>query len=133
MKKEDIFDGVTNIRDDLIDEAAKKRKRPAAWRGAVAAVLALAIAAGGVALWRGRPTEPNEAPGGQTPGSSGGQTSGDPGGSAGGENPRFRDRGPDPGRGPIPGADTVSHGRVHRRLRPVVRRQEGAEADRGRA
>lgn len=51
MNAQDMFDGVTDIRDDLIHgakEAPKKKKRPAKkiWLGAVAAVLALAILAG---------------------------------------------------------------------------------------
>ena len=51
MNKEDIFDGVTDIRDDLIDgagEAPKKQQRriKKRWLGAVAAVLAAAILAG---------------------------------------------------------------------------------------
>ncbi len=51
MNAQDVFDGVTDIRDDLIDgakEAPKKRTRWAKkrWLGAVAAVLALAILGG---------------------------------------------------------------------------------------
>ena len=51
MNSQDIFNGVTDIRDDLIDgakEAPKKQRRPTKkiWLGAVAAVLALAILAG---------------------------------------------------------------------------------------
>ena len=51
MNSQDVFDGVTDIRDDLIDgakEAPKKQKRwmKKRWTGAVAAVLALAIMAG---------------------------------------------------------------------------------------
>ena len=51
MNSQDIFDGVTDIRDDLIDgarNAPKKQKRPAQkiWMGAVAAVLVLAIIGG---------------------------------------------------------------------------------------
>ena len=51
MNAQDIFNGVTDIRDDLIDgarEAPKKQKRwtKKRWLGAVAAVLALAILAG---------------------------------------------------------------------------------------
>lgn len=54
MKADDIFDGVTDVRDDLIDgarEAPKQRKNPGKkwWLGAVAAVLAVAIL-GGVLL-----------------------------------------------------------------------------------
>lgn len=54
MKADDIFDGVTDVRDDLIDgagEAPKQRKHPGKkrWLGAVAAVLAVAIL-GGVLL-----------------------------------------------------------------------------------
>lgn len=48
MKADDIFDGVTDIRDDLIDgaNASKKNRKKwtkKRWMGAVAAVLALAI------------------------------------------------------------------------------------------
>lgn len=48
MKAEDIYDGITDIRDDLIDGAKdtpKKKKRPAnkIWPAAVAAVLVLAV------------------------------------------------------------------------------------------
>lgn len=51
MNSEDIFDGVTGIRDDLIDkesEAPKKHKRRVRplWIGAVAAALAVVILAG---------------------------------------------------------------------------------------
>ena len=51
MNAQDMFDGVTDIRDDLIDgakEAPKKQKRriKKRWLGAVAAVLAVAIIAG---------------------------------------------------------------------------------------
>ncbi len=51
MNSQDIFDGVTDIRDDLIDEAndtAKKQKRRSKmrWLGTVAAVLVLAILGG---------------------------------------------------------------------------------------
>ncbi len=51
MNSQDIYDGVTDIRDDLIDRAKaapKKRKRWAKkrWLGAVAAVLAVAIVGG---------------------------------------------------------------------------------------
>ena len=51
MNSQDMFDGVTDIRDDLIDgarEAPKKQKRwtKKRWLGAVAAVLAVAILAG---------------------------------------------------------------------------------------
>ena len=51
MNSQDMFDGVTDIRDDLIDgaqKAPKKQRRPAKkiWLGAVAAVLVLAILAG---------------------------------------------------------------------------------------
>ncbi len=97
MKKEDIFHGVTNIRDDLIDEAAKKRKRPGIWRGAVAAVLALTIAVGGAALWRGRTpglNDVNEGPGNPAGGEEPGKL---PGGPAGGEEPGELPGGPDPG------------------------------------
>ena len=48
MKGEDIFDGITEIRDDIVESAAKKPRRSMKKRalGAVAAVLAVAIAAG---------------------------------------------------------------------------------------
>ncbi len=51
MNQEDMFDGITDIRDDLIDgakNAPKKHKRGGKgwWLGAVAAVLALAIVGG---------------------------------------------------------------------------------------
>ena len=51
MNSQDIFNGVTDIRDDLISgakEAPKRQKRPVKkpWLGAVAAVLALAILGG---------------------------------------------------------------------------------------
>ena len=51
MRPDDIFDGVTDIRDDLIDgakEAKKKKKRwtKTRWMSAVAAVLVLAILGG---------------------------------------------------------------------------------------
>ena len=51
MNAQNIFDGITDIRDDLIDgakEAPKKRKRwgKKRWLGSVAAVLAVAILAG---------------------------------------------------------------------------------------
>ncbi len=57
MNSQDIYDGVTDIRDDLIDgakAAPKKRKHwgKKRWLGAVAAVLAVAIV-GGIFL---RPT-----------------------------------------------------------------------------
>lgn len=63
MKPENMYDGVTNIRDDLIDNAkkAKKRKR---WPAALAAVLAVAILAGSVAALAGRR---GGNPGGPTP------------------------------------------------------------------
>ncbi|MGN1001723.1 MAG: serpin family protein [Oscillospiraceae bacterium] len=53
MNKEDIYDGITDIRDDLVEDAAKKkhsRSRRRLWMGAVAAVLALAILTGVVLL-----------------------------------------------------------------------------------
>ena len=51
MNQEDMFDGITDIRDDLIDGAKnapkrQKRWRKGGWLGAVAAVLALAIIGG---------------------------------------------------------------------------------------
>ncbi len=67
MKSEDLFDGVTDIRDDLVDGAKRKRKTKSVWRGAVAAVLVLAIAAGGFAILRDTSGAP-EAPGSPYPG-----------------------------------------------------------------
>ena len=55
MKREDIYNGVTEIRDDIIKKAEKKSNKRL-WRGAVAAVLALSIAVAGVALWRRNPS-----------------------------------------------------------------------------
>lgn len=57
MKADDMFDGVTDIRDDLIDGAKtepqkKKWRTQRRWMGAVAAVLALAIL-GGILLRSG--------------------------------------------------------------------------------
>ena len=55
MKGEDIYNGVTEIRDDLIEgAAAPQRRRPAKKRllGTVAAVLAAALVAG-YFLWPG--------------------------------------------------------------------------------
>lgn len=54
MDREDIFDGVTDVRDDLIQgakeaPAKKKRRAKRRWMGAVAAVLAVAVL-GGVLL-----------------------------------------------------------------------------------
>lgn len=50
MRPEDIYDGITNIRDDLVDGAKKgARSRKKRWYGAVAAVVTLAIV-GGIAL-----------------------------------------------------------------------------------
>ena len=51
MNSQDIFDGVTDIRDDLIDGARRPSKRQKHWAkrpwlGAVAAVLAIAVLAG---------------------------------------------------------------------------------------
>ncbi len=51
MKPEDMYDGVTNIRDDLIENAKKPKKRKL-WPAAVAAALAAAVALGGVAALR---------------------------------------------------------------------------------
>lgn len=50
MKPEDIYDGITGIRDDLVEGAKKGAKsRKKRWYGAVAAVVTLAIV-GGIAL-----------------------------------------------------------------------------------
>lgn len=51
MNSHDIFDGVTDIRDDLIDaaikpEKGKKRRRAKRWTVAAAALLAVAVSAG---------------------------------------------------------------------------------------
>lgn len=54
MKKEDIYNGITEIRDDLIEGAAKRRKKPGIWRSLVAAGLVAVIALGGFAAWRQR-------------------------------------------------------------------------------
>lgn len=68
MKREDIYNGITDIDDDLIDGAAaktKRRKTVRFWVPAVAAVLAICV--GLTALWpRGRdiPAEYSPAPGG---------------------------------------------------------------------
>ncbi len=52
MKPEDVYDGVTNIRDDLIDNARKPKKRKILY-SALAAVVAVAVIAGGAAaLWQ---------------------------------------------------------------------------------
>lgn len=52
MKSEKLYDGITNIRDDLIESAAvpKKGRRKAWLRGAVAAGLAVVLGAGAL-LW----------------------------------------------------------------------------------
>ena len=63
MKPEDLYDGVTNIRDDLIDNAKKTKKRKR-WPAALAAVLAVAVLAGSVAALAGRR---GGSPGGVTP------------------------------------------------------------------
>ena len=57
MKNEDIYDGITDIRDELIDAAEKKPKNSKShprkwWMGAVAAVLVVAVISGAV-LWPG--------------------------------------------------------------------------------
>ncbi len=48
MKNEKLYDGVTGIRDDLVEKAGKTRRRSKKmwWSGAVAALLALAIFGG---------------------------------------------------------------------------------------
>ena len=47
MNSQDIFDGVTDIRDDLIEEAKKRKSRlKRHWPKAIAAVLALAVLVG---------------------------------------------------------------------------------------
>lgn len=58
MKPEDVYDGVTNIRDDLI-EKAKKPKKGRFWPAAVAAVLVIALASGGLAALKGRGASPD--------------------------------------------------------------------------
>lgn len=69
MKKEDIYNGVTEIRDDIIEKAEKKSNKRI-WQGAVAAVLALSIAVAGVAVWRRDPSadipDGDAAPSGNT-------------------------------------------------------------------
>lgn len=68
MKREDIYNGITDIDDDLVDGAAAKKKprwRARFWVPAVAAVLAVCV--GLTALWpRGRdiPAVYSPAPGG---------------------------------------------------------------------
>lgn len=68
MKKEDIYNGITDIRTDLVESAGQCRKKPFHWRGVAAACLALALIAGGtlaaLSLGMGR----SEAPGGYTGG-----------------------------------------------------------------
>ena len=44
MNAEDIYGGVTGIRDDLVDQAKKRPRRR--WVPAIAAMLALAVLAG---------------------------------------------------------------------------------------
>lgn len=62
MKREDIYNGVTEIRDDLIEKAEKGLKRRRRWAfPAVAAVLAAAV--GLAALWPGLRNGPG-SPGG---------------------------------------------------------------------
>ncbi len=63
MKPEDIYDGVTHIRDDLIDNAKKTKKRKR-WPAVLAAALAVAILTGSVAALAGRR---GGSPGGHTP------------------------------------------------------------------
>ncbi len=68
MKKEDIYNGITDIRSDLVEAAGERRGKRFPWRGVVAACLALALIAGGtlaaLSLGMGR----SEAPGGYTGG-----------------------------------------------------------------
>lgn len=57
MKKEDMYDAITDIRDDLVDGAARKKSglsRRRLWMGAVAAVLVVALIGGAVLLPGGR-------------------------------------------------------------------------------
>lgn len=49
-KSEKLYDAITDIRDDLVENAEKKPRRGRWWPAAVAAVLVVAIA-GGVILW----------------------------------------------------------------------------------
>ncbi len=85
MKKEDIYNGVTDIRDDIIEKAEKKKPKRRLWQGAVAAVLAVSIAVGGAAIWWSRAAADrngnifNMAPP-QNTSPNDGSTSGDPGG-----------------------------------------------------
>lgn len=51
-KSEKLYDAITGIRDDLVENAEKKPRRRRWWPAAVAAVLVVAIA-GGVILWPG--------------------------------------------------------------------------------
>lgn len=46
MNNEDIYDGITDIRDDLIEGAARKRRTRRRWTSALAAMLALAVLLG---------------------------------------------------------------------------------------
>lgn len=65
MKKDELFDGVTDIDGDLIEEAAARRKKRPGWRqfwdpalaAAVAVVLALCV--GAAALWSRGLTQPS--------------------------------------------------------------------------
>lgn len=55
MKKEDIYNAITDIREDLIIQAVERRKRSFPWKGALAACLALVLVTVGalVAIGRG--------------------------------------------------------------------------------
>ncbi len=68
MKKEDIYNGITDIRADLVESAGQRRKKPFPWRGVVAACLALALIAGGTLAALSRGSGRSEAPSGYTGG-----------------------------------------------------------------
>ncbi|MBQ7871951.1 MAG: hypothetical protein IJ357_07400, partial [Oscillospiraceae bacterium] len=55
MKKEEkLYDAITEIDDELVEEAQQRRQRPSRrklWYGLTAACLALALCVGAVALW----------------------------------------------------------------------------------
>lgn len=96
MKNEDIYDGVTEIRDDLIDGAARgmARRRRRSWLPAAVAAAAIALAVGAALLWRGgggdaaddpappksQPVPSDSAPVSPTPVQPGGTTPVQPGG-----------------------------------------------------
>ncbi len=68
MKKEDIYNGITDIRADLVEAAGERRGKRFPWRGVVAACLALALIAGGTLAALSHGMGRGEAPGGYTGG-----------------------------------------------------------------